>query len=100
MSQPYYYPPHQPMFGPPPQNGLGTAGFVLGLLGFLFAPIPIVGVVAWPLVILGITFSPIGVAKANKGEATNRGLATAGVVLSILGLLICVVWVAVLAAAV
>jgi hypothetical protein len=99
LTQPQFYPPQQPMFVPPPQNGLGTAGFVLGLLGFLFSPIPIVGVIAWPLVILGVTFSAVGVGKANKGEANNRGLAVAGVVLSILGLVICVLWVAILAAA-
>src|SRR5262247_3866587 len=90
VTQPQFYPPHQPMFAPLPQNGLGTAGFVLGLLGFLFSPVPIVGAIAWPLVLLGVVFSPIGIAKANKGEASNRGLATAGLVLSILGLVLCV----------
>jgi hypothetical protein len=42
------------------QNGLGTSGFVLGLIGLIFSPIPIVGVIAWPLVILGLIFSAIG----------------------------------------
>lgn len=77
-----------------PQNGLGTAGFVLGLIGLLFAPIPIVGVVAWPLVILGLVFSLIGYARGRKGRATNKGLALAGAILSAIGLVICIVWVA------
>lgn len=88
------------MYATLPQNGLGTAGFVLGLLGFLFSPIPIIGVIAWPLVLLGVVFSPIGIAKANNGEANNRGLAVAGLVLSTLGLLICIVWATAFAAAV
>src|SRR6266516_4242220 len=100
MTQPQYNPPHPPMYARPPENGLGTTGFVLGLLGLLFSPIPLIGVIAWPLVILGLVFASIGVGKANKGTASNRGLAIAGVVLSIIGLAICIVWAAALAAAV
>src|SRR5437588_2649386 len=75
-----------------PRNGLGTAGFVLGLIGLLFSPVPLVGVIAWPLVILGVVFSLIGLSRANKRRATNKGLAVSGVVLSVLGLVICVLW--------
>lgn len=75
-----------------PSNGLGTAGFVLGLIGLLLSFIPVIGVVAWPLVILGIVFSAVGMGKASKGRATNKGLSIAGLVLSIVGLIICVVW--------
>lgn len=78
-----------------PSNGLGTTGFVLGLIGLLFSFIPLIGVVAWPLVILGIVFSAIGISKAVKGTATNKGLAIAGLVVSIVGLVVCILWVAV-----
>lgn len=88
MSAPTY--PPQPVTQP--RNGVGTAGFVLGLVGLLFSFIPIVGVVAWPLVILGLVLSLVGLARANKGVATNKGLAIAGAVLSALGLLVCVLW--------
>jgi hypothetical protein len=84
------------MHGPLPQNGLGTAGFLLGLLGLLFSPIPGIGVIAWPLVILGLIFSLVGTGKANRRLATNRSVAVAGVVLSTLGLLACVMWIAVI----
>lgn len=94
MTQPQYYAPHPPAYTPPqPQNGLGTAGFVLGLIGLLFSPIPFVGMVAWPLVILGLIFSLIGLSRANRRRATNKGLAVAGIVLSLVGLVICVLWV-------
>jgi Mycobacterium membrane protein len=89
------YPPareNQP--APPPRNGLGTAGFVLGLVGLLFSFVPFIGVVAWPLVILGLVFSAIGFARARSGRATNLGLSVAGAVLSVVGLVICIVWVA------
>jgi hypothetical protein len=78
-----------------PRNGLGVAGFVLGLVGLLFSFIPFVGVIAWPLVILGLVFSVIGYSRGRKGRATNKGLAMAGIVLSVLGLLVCILYVAV-----
>ena len=36
-------------------NGMGTAGFVLALIGFFFSWIPILGWVIW---FLGVLFSP------------------------------------------
>ncbi|MBB5954813.1 hypothetical protein FHS29_001383 [Saccharothrix tamanrassetensis] len=86
---------HQHAAPRPPQNGLGTAGFVLGLLGVLFSFLPVIGLVAWPLVILGLVLGALGTARASRGRATNRGIAIAGVVLSAVGLVICVLWVAV-----
>jgi cytoskeletal protein RodZ len=79
---------------PEPKNGLGTAGFVLGLIGLIFSFIPLIGVVAWPLVILGIVLGGVGFARVRSGKATNKGLTIAGVVLSIIGLVICIVWTA------
>ncbi|WP_410644260.1 DUF4190 domain-containing protein [Amycolatopsis sp. lyj-346] len=76
------------------KNGLGTAGFVLGLVGLIFAFIPIIGVIAWPLVILGLIFGIVGTLRANRGQASNKGLAIAAVVLSAIGLVICVLWTA------
>jgi hypothetical protein len=91
------YAPNPPQHAPErPSNGLGTAGFVVGIIGLVFSFIPIIGVVAWPLVILGIIFSAIGISRASKGRATNKGLAIAGLVVSIVGLVMCILWVAVL----
>jgi hypothetical protein len=87
--QPYYAP-----VAPPPQNGLGTAGFVLGLVGLLFSFIPLIGIIAWPLVLLGLVFSGVGLARARAGRATNQGLAVAGLVCSAVGLLVCILYAA------
>jgi hypothetical protein len=76
------------------KNGLGTAGFVLGLVGLIFAFIPLIGVVAWPLVILGLIFGIVGTLRASRGQASNKGLAITAVVLSALGLVICIIWTA------
>ncbi|MFI9386328.1 MmpS family transport accessory protein [Kutzneria sp. NPDC052558] len=94
MSAPYVPPPAaepQPQ-GQPPRNGLGTAGFVLGLVGLLLSFIPFIGVVAWPLVIVGLILSIVGIVRASSGKATNRGLAITGAILSVIGLVICIVY--------
>jgi hypothetical protein len=84
----------------PPRNGLGTAGFVLGLVGLVFSPIPFVGVVAWPLVVLGLILSAVGVARVRAGKATNKGLSIAGIVVSALGLVVSILWVVVIGKAI
>lgn len=101
------YAPHYPQpghgFPPPdtaPQNGAGTAGFVIGLLGLLFSFIPVIGVIAWPLVVLGLVLAGIGLSRARARRATNKGLAVAGLVCSAIGLLMCVLYTAAFSAAV
>lgn len=75
-----------------PGNGLGLTGFVLGLVGAVLAVIPLIGVVAWPLVILGIVFAAVGLAKSIRKNATGKGLSIAGLALSVIGLALCVLW--------
>lgn len=80
---PQAYPP--PYYAAPqPQNGLGTAALVLGIVGaVLFFTI-------WPPVILGIlaiVFGAVGLGRVKRGTATNRGVATTGLVLGIVAVL-------------
>lgn len=87
------YAPHPTQQAPnKPGNGLGVTGFVLGVIGLVLSFIPLIGVVAWPLVILGIIFSSVGISKAVKKNASGKGLSIAGVVVSIIGLVICILW--------
>lgn len=88
------HPPRQDAPVSQPKNGLGTAGFVLGLVGLVFSFIPIIGVVAWPLVIIGIVLASVGFSRTRKGLANNSGIAIAGIVLSLAGLVVCIVWAA------
>jgi len=90
------YAPNPPQQAQKPSNGLGLTGFIIGLIGLVISFIPLVGVVAWPLVILGIIFSSIGLSKAVKGKATNKGIAITGLVLSLVGLLVVILWGAVI----
>ncbi|GAA1216421.1 DUF4190 domain-containing protein [Prauserella alba] len=73
------------------RNGLGITGFVLGLVGLLFSWIPFIGVIAWPLVVLGLIFSILGLLRVKNLKATNKGMSIAGLVVSVLGLGVAIV---------
>lgn len=91
--------PNAPAPGPAPRwkNGMGTASLVLGILATAFAFLPIIGVVAWPLGILGLIFGIVGLSRVKKGRADNKPIAIAGTICSALGLLICFLWVGAIA---
>ncbi|KUN76741.1 hypothetical protein AQJ66_34950 [Streptomyces bungoensis] len=66
-----------PGMPPQPNNGMGTASLVLGILAT-------VGFCAWPLAlvmgIVAIVLGALGRGKARRGEATNPGVALAGII--------------------
>ncbi|MBT3072284.1 DUF4190 domain-containing protein [Streptomyces sp. CYG20] len=75
---------HQP-WGPQPSNGLGTAALVLGIIsvvGFCMYGVNIV------LGILALIFGIIGLGRAKRGEATNRGMAIAGIITGSVGIVL------------
>ncbi|HKS46058.1 MAG TPA: DUF4190 domain-containing protein [Amycolatopsis sp.] len=76
------------------RNAFGLTGFVLGLLGLVSSFVPAVGAVAWPLVILGIIFAGIGLARVRRKTAANPGPTIAGLALSVTGLVVCLAWLA------
>ena len=65
-------------------NSLAIVGLVLGIISIVFPWIPYLGYVALPAGIVGIVLS----AKGRK-IGTGKGMATAGLVLSIKSLSIC-----------
>lgn len=71
-------------------NGLGTAGFVLSILTIVLGWLPVFGWCTWAL---GLIFSFIGMFKAP------RGLAIAGFVISLLGLIMILFLFAIIASA-
>ncbi|MFF3330058.1 DUF4190 domain-containing protein [Streptomyces sp. NPDC002888] len=77
-------------YGMPPQpsNGLGTTGLVLGIIGVVCSVTFFLWFFGVILGILAIIFGAIGRGKANRGEATNKGAATAGLVCGIVATVI------------
>ena len=81
-------PPSQPPMsaaasGAAPQNGMGTAALVRGILQFFC--LSILGA------ILAIVFGRIGMKRAEQGLATNGGAAKAGYILGIIGVVIWII---------
>lgn len=62
-----------------PSNGLGKAGFILALIALFIGWIPILGWVIW---LIGFVFSLMGIFKRP------RRLALAGLIISLLGVLL------------
>lgn len=77
-----------------PRNGYGDASLIVGFLGMIFAWVPVVGIIAWPLVIAGVIFGVIGVARLGSGEADNVGVAWSGLACSVVGFLFCAFYLA------
>ena len=71
-------------------NGVGTAGFVLALLGLIFCWVPILNWILW---LVGLILSFVGVFKRPKG------LAITGLVLSFAGVILLIVLLGALASA-
>lgn len=63
-------------------NGVGTAGFVLSLIGLFFFWVPFFGWLIW---LLGLILSFVGVFKSP------RGLAITGLVISLLDFVLLIV---------
>lgn len=78
--------PQAPGYAMPmqPSNGMGTTGLVLGIIGVVCSVTIFMEILGMILGILAIIFGAIGRGKANRGEATNKGAATAGLVCGII----------------
>lgn len=87
-----YQPQPQQAYPAQPNNGLAIASLVLGIVGLVFSFIPIIGIIAWPMVILGVIFGGIGISKANETPGASSGMAVAGLTCSLVGLAICIIW--------
>ena len=65
------------------RNGLGTAALVCGIIAVVVSFIPVLNWFTWPVGVLAIVFGAVGWSRANKGQATNKKAAIAGLVLGI-----------------
>jgi hypothetical protein len=74
--------------GARPRNGWGTAALVLGVVG-LFLVIVFIGVLPG---LLAVIFGIIGWRRARRGEASNGGVAVAGIVTGALAVVLSIGW--------
>lgn len=62
------------------RNGLGIAALCCGLVGILVGLIPFMFLGAGALGILSIVFGAVGIRRVGRKEASNRGMAIAGLI--------------------
>ncbi|GAA3376272.1 DUF4190 domain-containing protein [Streptomyces sannanensis] len=86
-----------PGMGAAPQNGFGITALVLGIVSVVLFCLYGFQII---LGILAVIFGVLGRNRAKRGEATNGGMALAGIILGALGILVStviigfIVWVA------
>ncbi len=88
-------PPYGSPYGAPvgKRNGFGTAALVLGILSLVLCWVPVVGLV---IGVLAIVFAVLGRKRAGRREADNGGMAIAGLVTGIIGLILSVIFTSIL----
>lgn len=64
------------------RNGIATAGFVLAVCAVALVWVPFVNFILW---VLGLVFSGIGYSRAKAPGSTGRGLAIAGLAITLGG---------------
>jgi hypothetical protein len=67
---------------------MGTTGLVLGIVALALSWVPILGILCFPLGLLGVVFGCIGMVRAGRGLADNTSSALAGVVTSVLAIVV------------
>ena len=75
----------------PPRNGLGTAALVVGIVA-LVGSFSIAGGIILGIGAVALGFA--GRARAKRGEATNGGAATAGIVVGVIAIIAGLVFIA------
>jgi hypothetical protein len=71
-----------------PKNGFGITALVLGIIAIVLSWSAIGGIVFG---VLAIIFAILGIRRANRGIATNKGMSISGLVTGIIGLIIGVI---------
>ncbi|WP_199931023.1 DUF4190 domain-containing protein [Streptomyces sp. CB02923] len=81
----------EPLLLPQPRAvGMGIPALVLGVVGVAVGMLVFLFWVSWLPSLLAVVFGCVGLSRARKGLATDKGMALAGVVLGGCGLLIAI----------
>ena len=65
---------------PPTQTNSNALGLISMILGIISIPVACCGVLSFVLIIPSIVLGILGIKKVNEGQATNKGMAMAGLI--------------------
>jgi len=77
-------------------QGMGIAALVLGILSFVVAFIPCVGILAIFTAVAAIVLGAIGLSQASRASSHHRGLNIGGLVVGIIALFVSIIQIAVI----
>lgn len=77
-------------------QGLGIAALVMGIISFVVAFIPCVGVLAIFTAIVAIVLGAIGLSQASRAGSHHKGLNIGGLIVGVIALFVSIVQVAVI----
>ena len=70
---------------------MGIAGMILGILAMIVVWIPVIGIVAIPMVAAGLPLSLVGLRRARR-DNEGAGMAVAGITLNIVAAAVILLW--------
>ena len=70
---------------------MGIAGMILGILAMIVVWIPVIGIVAIPMVTAGLPLSLVGLRRARR-DNEGAGMAIAGITLNIVAAAVILLW--------
>jgi hypothetical protein len=81
-----------------PRTGIAVGSLVCGIVGLVIALVPVFGLVGGLLALVAIPLGFIGLGAAKRQGGAGKGLAIGGIVTGVLTILVCVAWIALIAA--
>jgi TolA-binding protein len=91
--------PHRALGGSAAAHSVGIASLVLGILAFLFAWIPCLGIVSMPVSGLGLVLGIVGMGICVLRKGSGLGFPIAGFAVSFLALAVACIWIGLMGAA-
>ena len=73
-----------------PRNGIGVAALVVGVVALVLAILVVFFPLAGLLGLIAVILGAVGMAKASRGEATNRGQALGGLLTGLIALILAI----------
>lgn len=64
-------------------SGMAVAALVLGILAIVFSFIPLINLMSFIFVVLGVIFGIVGIMGTGAGKKAGRGIAMAGLIISV-----------------
>lgn len=74
-----------------PRSAMAVASLVLGIAALVTSILPIINNLSFVMAILGVVFGIVGIVGISKGKKTGKGLAIAGLVLSVVAFILVLV---------